>query len=819
MEYVEALLDSIADRFLSIHIVDIENNEITKFKSNDILDELFRTNAECHEVLSVVMEQIASADTRGLITEFVDLTHLEERFGNKNKISCMFLSKGRTWCEASFLRLADFPVSKKVVYTIETISDEVIYRNGTKDAMSKEYNIIIELDIDTNKLSLYKFKFDAGAKMKDVFYENDYTDVVNIFLKSSVCEEDFDRMKRCLSPEYIKEKLSESTSFSEIYKNPQDCYFEMKAIRHIQEDGVLKSALIGFTDCDEATRKELIAQREIQDAMGMIEGLSWEYHTIWAVDKDTLKMRLIRSSGKATIKAAVKLGRNYMDYDVTCGRYIDKYVAPQDQERMRIEVYSAKVLEQLEKNYHYEVNYIRIDENGEEGYHQMSFVNADTQDGKRQFVYGFRDIDAILKNEIAKREELETAKEAAESANEAKSTFLFNMSHDIRTPLNAIIGFTDLAEKNPYDVEKNSEYRKKVSVASHQLLDILNNVLEMARIESNKLVIDEELTNAYEFFENWTTVFDGELKKKNQTMHTKSDVEHMYLYLDRTHLTEVLMNVLSNAIKYTPNGGDIYASVTEIPFEESMYEEFGVTVEDDTIISSNGKILAKSNNICVIENRIQDNGIGMSEDFLAHIFEQFSRERDSSNSGVQGTGLGMAIVKRLVDQMHGTIKIESKVGQGTTVIIRVPHKYGERADFDGYGDDSEDLEKLSGRRMLLAEDNDINAMLATELLTMHDIQVERARDGVECVNMISKAAPGYFDLVLMDIQMPNLNGYDAARRIRSLEDEQKANVPILAMSANAFKEDVQHALDAGMNGHIAKPLDTEKMFIKMKEVL
>ena len=176
---------------------------------------------------------------------------------------------------------------------------------------------------------------------------------------------------------------------------------------------------------------------------------------------------------------------------------------------------------------------------------------------------------------------MKAPRKAAESANEAKSTFLFNMSHDIRTPLNAIIGFTDLAEKNPYDVEKNSEYRKKVSVASHQLLDILNNVLEMARIESNKLVIDEELTNAYEFFENWTTVFDGELKKKNHTMHTKSDVEHMYLYLDRTHLTEVLMNVLSNAIKYTPNGGDIYASITEIPFEESMYEEFGVTVEDD----------------------------------------------------------------------------------------------------------------------------------------------------------------------------------------------------------------------------------------------
>ena len=412
MEYVEALLDSLADKFLSIHIVDIEKDEITKFKSNDILDGLFRTNEGNHETLSYVMEQIASADTRGLIAEFVDLTHLEERFGNKNKISCMFLSKGGTWCEASFLRLADFPVSKKVVYTIETISDEVIYRGESKDAMSKEYSIIIELDFDTKKLSLYKFKFDAGAKMKDVFYENDYTNVINLFLKSSVCEEDLERMKRCLSIEYIKDKLAVSSSFSEIYKNSQDCYFEMKAIRHNQEDGEVKSALIGFADCDENTRKELIAEREIQDAMGMIEGLSWEYHTIWAVDKDTLKMRLIRSSGKAAIKAAVKLGRNYMDFDVTCGRYIDKYVASKDQDRMRSEVYSAKVLEQLEKYDHYEVNYLRVDENGEERYHQMSFVNADTQDGKRQFVYGFRDIDVILKNEIAKREELESAKES-----------------------------------------------------------------------------------------------------------------------------------------------------------------------------------------------------------------------------------------------------------------------------------------------------------------------------------------------------------------------------------------------------------------------
>ncbi|WP_233127456.1 transporter substrate-binding domain-containing protein [Anaerovibrio sp. JC8] len=387
---------------------------------------------------------------------------------------------------------------------------------------------------------------------------------------------------------------------------------------------------------------------------------------------------------------------------------------------------------------------------------------------------------------------LEEAREAADVANQAKTTFLFNMSHDIRTPLNAIIGFTELEERDPDNVELNKDYRKKVKLASYQLLDILNNVLEMARIENKKLVIDEELSDSTELFSSCTAVFEGEMKKKNLSFMFTRDVQHRYLYLDKTHLSEVIMNIISNAVKYTPEGGNITVNVKELPGET-----------DDK---------------CFLEIRVKDNGIGMTEEFVAEIFEQFSRARTSSQSGIQGTGLGMAIVKNIVDMMNGVIEINSKVGKGTEVILRMPFRIGQEPAEVGNDTQEEEMD-FSGNRILLAEDNDLNAEIATVILEDSGFIVDRAQDGVECFNMLTKAEPGYYDLILMDIQMPNLNGYDATRKIRDLDDPVKANIKIVAMTANAFKEDQQKAQEVGMNGHLAKPIDVKKLFETLREML
>jgi len=390
-------------------------------------------------------------------------------------------------------------------------------------------------------------------------------------------------------------------------------------------------------------------------------------------------------------------------------------------------------------------------------------------------------------------DQLEAAVQRAEAANQAKSEFLFNMSHDIRTPMNAILGFTHLALESG-DPETQRTYLENIDISSKQLLDLLNNILELSKIEQHKVTVEETLVDVREAYRRLGPVIDSDLKKKHLTYTQTMDIKHPYLYLDTTHYTQVFLNIISNSIKYTPDGGAISVSFRELPGDTP-----------DT---------------CIVETVIEDNGIGMSEAFLDHAYELFSREQTSTISGIQGTGLGLAIVKNLVNLMGGGIDIESRQGKGTKVTIRLPHKLGEAPaakDRDALA--GLDPALFQGKRILLAEDIDINAIIATKLLAQKGCIVERARDGVECVDRLLKAEAGYYALILMDIQMPNMDGYVAAQSIRAFENREKASIPILALTANAFQEDRDKAAAAGMNGHIAKPLDAVKLFTMMAQVL
>jgi len=416
------------------------------------------------------------------------------------------------------------------------------------------------------------------------------------------------------------------------------------------------------------------------------------------------------------------------------------------------------------------------------------------EDGTPIAFYGlFIDIDdkKRLEDQLQRRTaELQEALAAAENASRAKSTFLSNISHDIRTPLNAVMGFTSLA-LDSHDPAIQREYLNNIAAASKHLLNLINGILELSQIENQNLEVNEELVNIEDIFQRLLAMLDIDMKERQLSCTPDLDVRHRYLYVDTAHCMQIFVNILSNAIKYTPMGGRISISCRELPGD------------------------APDN--CILETVIRDNGIGMSDAFLSHAFEAFSRERSSTISGVQGTGLGLTIVKNLVDLMHGSIHMESHPGQGTAVTVRLSHRLGRSSDAEG--SDRIDYGVLTGRRLLLAEDIDINAIIAMKLLKDRDCSVERARDGAECVEMLSSADPGYYDLVLMDIQMPNMDGYEAARTIRALEDREKASIPILAMTANAFQEDVEKAFDAGMNGHIAKPLDRATMFRTITEAL
>ena len=389
---------------------------------------------------------------------------------------------------------------------------------------------------------------------------------------------------------------------------------------------------------------------------------------------------------------------------------------------------------------------------------------------------------------------LQVAVEKAESANHAKSTFLFNMSHDIRTPMNAIIGYADLASRHLDDPAKLKNYMENIQVCGQNLLMLLNNVLDLARIENDKTEMEYSVSDIEKDFRNCVAMFRNQADSKGQTLMVTTQLQYPYIYADIPHLTEICTNLVSNAVKYTGAGGTIHCNVTQKPGEKEGW--------CDTVVT------------------VADNGIGMSQEFQKHIFEPFERERTSTVSKVEGSGIGMGIVKKLVGLMGGTVAVESRIGVGSKFTVTIPCRIASEDETQAKRETNPSDQKcLCGTRILLTEDNDLNAEIAVELLQEEGCTVDRAKDGVECVDMLEKAANGTYQLILMDIQMPVMNGYDAARKIRGLDDPQKANIPIIAMTANAFTEDRQVALDAGMNDHIAKPINMNVLVPTLRKYL
>ena len=389
---------------------------------------------------------------------------------------------------------------------------------------------------------------------------------------------------------------------------------------------------------------------------------------------------------------------------------------------------------------------------------------------------------------------LQIAAENAESANRAKSTFLFNMSHDIRTPMNAIIGYADLASRHLDDPAKLEKYMENIQVCGQNLLMLLNNVLDLARIENDKTEMEYSVSDVEKDFRNCIAMFQNQADSKGQTLTVTTQLPYPYIYADIPHLTEVCTNLVSNAVKYTGAGGTIRCGITQKPGEKEGW--------CDTVVT------------------VADNGIGMSQEFQKHIFEPFERERTSTVSKVEGSGIGMGIVKKLVELMGGTVEVESKIGVGSTFTVTIPCRIASEDEIQAKREiNPSDQKCLCGTRILLTEDNDLNAEIATELLQEEGCTVDRAKDGVECVDMLEKAANGTYQLILMDVQMPVMNGYDATKKIRRMDDPQKANIPIVAMTANAFSEDKQVALDAGMNDHIAKPINMSVLVPTLRKYL
>ena len=475
------------------------------------------------------------------------------------------------------------------------------------------------------------------------------------------------------------------------------------------------------------------------------------------------------------------------DYEEACNLLLSNVLPEYIDEMNRQFSLESLRMRQNHRGHIGQMIYAGVTTNGIGWYEVNAFMGVDDEGMPIASVFG-RDV-----TEAHEKADTKAQLEIANAANAAKSAFLFNMSHDIRTPMNAIIGFRDLLEKHQEEPEKRADYLRKIEDASNVLLSIINNVLEMARIEKGTLEIDETAWSAEQFNDTLYSVFQEMMVQKGIEFTRQIVVSHHYVFCDPIKLREIFLNVLSNAYKYTNPGGKVNMRLEEIPSDREGYALYRTT--------------------------ISDTGVGISEEFLPHIFEEFSRESNTTDNKIEGTGLGMPIVKRLVELLNGTIEVKSEKGVGTTVMITLPHRIAEKSNLVMHEGVELDPKLFLGKRILLAEDNELNAEIAIEILREAGFVIERAEDGAACVDMLKRASSGYYDLILMDIQMPNMNGYDATRTIRALQDSAKAGIPILAMTANAFEEDKREAYRSGMNGHLAKPINVRELMKELAKLL
>ena len=477
------------------------------------------------------------------------------------------------------------------------------------------------------------------------------------------------------------------------------------------------------------------------------------------------------------------------DFEKNISAYADVVVAAEDRENFRSQTRLDALMDHFRKNNNEYIIEYDVALNGRKLRFQGRFAYFPEENPPKMYI-GIRDITATEKEKSDNHRKLMEALEAAEEANKGKSYFLFNMSHDIRTPLNAIIGYSDLAKRHLDDKELIGGYVDKIQSCGRQLVGLIGDVLDMAKIESGRTDLVERPCLCQDMMSDVFNSVMAAAEDKGLEFEATGNACHTTLICDKVKIQKILLNVLSNAVKYTPKGGKVSLDVNEKKRE-------GENVSDFTFV-------------------VKDNGIGISESFLPFVFNSFSRERSATLSGISGTGLGMSITKRLVDAMGGEIGISSRQGEGTTVTIRLSLKTMETEE-----EEKSEKKKISlrGLKILLAEDNEINREIVTEMLREEEIMVDAAEDGEACIRKLLEHGPGYYSLILMDIQMPKMDGYEASRRIRKLADSALRTIPIVAITANAFEEDRDKAFKAGMNSHISKPIDMDLLLSTIEKCI
>lgn len=681
--------------------------------------------------------------------------------------------------------------------SIEIEGDSILHghiSDVTEFIREKEQNNILSaLTMDYTSLVLCDLKQDTVEVIKQdeccgEMNWHSYSESLNYFYRNVLVKDSCPNYMELLSNDSLMRSLKEQGSLEWHFQIVPDengvSNLGARAV-FLYEDLNHFKIIMGFRPIDEIVKRERVLelQREI------IEGLGKEYFSVLLLELDSGQIFSYREVGENGKRIADFCRKYENQWCELLPAYADEIVT----EESRVDFLKKLSLDALCSNHDdFSMTY-EFKKGDSILYHEIRIAYVYKKDRSRVAVIGTRNIDDLIKKERMQEAKLKEAYIVAEEANKAKTDFLNNMSHDIRTPMNVILGYNALMKQyltDPILVD----YQNKIEQSGKLLLSIINNVLDMARIESGKMVVEERAEQIGLVVEEIESVFESSAQEKNIVFTTSVDIDHTNVLCDGFKIREILMNLVGNAFKYTPDGGRIEIDVKELDCEKPGYVRF--------------------------QTQVKDTGIGMSEDFLPTLFDSFSREYNTTIGKVSGTGLGMSIVKNLVDMMNGEICVKSKLGEGTCFTLTFEHRISDEdcIEMNQELDVLDEKSILQGKHVLLVEDNDLNAEIAMSILEQSGLILDRVEDGLACVNRLSEVDEDLYDLILMDIQMPNMNGYEATRRIRQFKNSKKAGIPILAMTANAFAEDKKMAMDAGMNGHVSKPIDVsvlEKQIINI----
>ena len=709
--------------------------------------------------------------------KLMNMIHPKDRDFNIASNMCGF----RLLCKDGYHHMCEsFDVEGDILHGNMVDTTEFQLENEVLSALTNEYTTLLVCDLKQDTVKVLKQDEDVYSIITC------YSESLKYFYEHILIQESCPEYLEILSCEPLMRRLRKQKSLDIQYKiipNGNGTVNLSVRVVFLFEDANHFKIAMAFRPVDEIIKKEnvLELQREI------IEGLGKEYFSVLLLELDQGQIFSYREVGEN--------GKRIADF---CRAY-------ENQWESIIPAYAKEMVsEESRDNFMDMLSYSSLCSNTEDFsmtyefmspdgimYHETRVAYVKKKDRTRAVVIGTRNIDDLIKKERMQEAKLKEAYVLAQQASKAKTEFLNNMSHDIRTPMNVILGYNQLMKEKLTD-PLLMDYQHKIEQSGKLLLSIINDVLDMARIESGKAEMVERPERIGNIISELESVFSSSAKEKSIELNSSVDIMHNYVLCDGIKLREILMNLVGNAIKYTPNHGSVSIRVKELDCDREGYAK--------------------------IQTDIIDTGVGMSEEYIPTLFDSFSREYNTTIGKVAGTGLGMSIVKKLVDMMGGQILVKSSLGKGSCFSVILEHPIVEDFDESKSSKIDEDM-ILDGKRVLLAEDNDLNAEIAMAILEMNGIQMDRVEDGAQCVSLLERMPEDAYDLILMDVQMPNMNGYEATRKIRSMDNLKKANIPVVAMTANAFESDKQMAFDSGMDGHISKPIDMDQMKSEIVHIL